>query len=103
MPLTNRPSAEFNTRCVRLLRKRVRDLEGRIEDLQDQLAAIESRLPSSPQEMCPQCRSGRLLVVETQPHPEFSFAGIETHEVRCDHAGCDYTGTRLYDPNAFLR
>lgn len=71
--------------------------------LREQLAAIESRLRLSTQDMCPQCRSGRLLVIETRPHPEFSFAGIEAHQVRCDRAECGYAGTRLYDPSEFLR
>jgi hypothetical protein len=98
-----RPPREPNARSVRLLSKRLKDLEDRIELLQEQLAAVESRLRLSVHDMCPQCRSGRLRVIETAPHPEFGFAGIETHQVRCDRAECGYAGTRLYDPNEFLR
>jgi hypothetical protein len=96
-------SREPSTRSVRLLSKRLKDLEDRIELLHERLAAIESRLRLSAHDMCPQCRGGRLRVVDTSPHPEFGFAGIETHEVRCDRAECGYAGTRLYDPNEFLR
>ena len=78
-------------------------LEDRIEVLQERLTAIESRLRLSMHDMCPQCRSGRLRVIHTSPHPEFGFAGIETHQVRCDRAECGYVGTRLYDPKEFLR
>jgi hypothetical protein len=53
--------------------------------------------------MCPQCRSGRLRVINTSAHPEFGFAGIETHEVRCDRAECGYAGSRLYEPSAVQR
>jgi hypothetical protein len=42
---------------------------------------------------------GIVLVAATA----FGFAGIETHEVRCDRAECGYAGSRLYDPNEFLR
>jgi hypothetical protein len=94
---------EPNTRSVRLLSKRLKNLEDRIEMLQERLAAIEARLRLSAQDMCPQCRRGRLRVIETSPHPEFGFAGIELHQVRCDRAECGYAGTRLYDPNEFLR
>ena len=97
------PPREPSARSVRLLSKRLRDLEDRIEVLHEQLAAVESRLRLSAHDMCPQCRSGRLRVIETAPHPEFGFAGIETHQVRCDRAECGYAGTRLYDPNEFLR
>jgi hypothetical protein len=44
-----------------------------------------------------------LRVINTSAHPEFGFAGIETHEVRCDRAECGYAGSRLYDPSEFLR
>jgi hypothetical protein len=71
--------------------------------LQERLVAIEARLRLSVHDMCPQCRSGRLRVIDTAPHPEFGFAGIETHQVRCDRAECGYAGTRLFDPNEFLR
>jgi hypothetical protein len=98
-----RPPREPSTRSVRLLSKRLKDLEDRIEVLHEQLAAVESRLRLSVHDMCPQCRRGRLRVIETAPHPEFGFAGIETHQVRCDRAECAYAGTRLYDPNEFLR
>jgi hypothetical protein len=98
-----RPPRDPNVRAVRLLSKRLRDLEDRIELLHEQLAAVESRLRLSVHDMCPQCRRGRLRVIETAPHPEFGFAGIETHQVRCDRAECGYAGTRLYDPNEFLR
>jgi hypothetical protein len=98
-----RPPREPNARSVRLLSKQVRDLVDRIELLHERLAAIESRLRLSAHDMCPQCRSGRLRVIETAPHPEFGFAGIETHQVRCDRPECGYAGTRLYDPNEFLR
>ena len=94
---------EPNARSVRLLSRRLRELEDRIETVQERLAAIEARLRLSAQDMCPQCRHGRLRVVETSAHPEFGFAGIETHQVRCDRADCGYAGTRLYDPNEFLR
>jgi hypothetical protein len=98
-----KPSREPSTRSIRLLSKRLKDLEDRVELLHERLAAIESRLRLSVHDMCPQCRGGRLRVVDTSPHPEFGFAGIETHEVRCDRAECGYAGTRLYDPNEFLR
>ena len=98
-----KPPREPNARSVRLLSKRLKDLEDRIEMLHEQLAAVESRLRLSAQDMCPQCRRGRLRVVGTAPHPEFGFAGIEAHEVRCDRAECGYAGSRLYDPNEFLR
>jgi hypothetical protein len=98
-----KPPREPNARSVRLLSKRLKDLEDRIEMLHEQLAAVESRLRLSAHDMCPQCRRGRLRVIDTAPHPEFGFAGIETHEVRCDRAECGYAGTRLYDPNEFLR
>jgi hypothetical protein len=98
-----RPPREPNARSVRLLSKRLKDLEDRIELLQERLAAIEARLRLSAQDMCPQCRRGRLRVIETSAHPEFGFAGIELHQVRCDRAECGYAGTRLYDPNEFLR
>jgi hypothetical protein len=98
-----KPPREPNARSVRLLSKRVKDLEDRIEMLQERLTAIEARLRLSAQDMCPQCRRGRLRVIETSPHPEFGFAGIELHQVRCDRAECGYAGTRLYDPNEFLR
>lgn len=101
--LAPRPPREANTRSVRVLSKRLKDLEDRIELLHERLAAIESRLRLSAHDMCPQCRSGRLRVIDTSPHPEFGFAGIETHEVRCDRAECGYAGTRLYDPTEFLR
>lgn len=94
---------EPNPRSVRLLSKRVRDLEDRLEMLHEQMAAVESRLRLGAQDMCPQCRSGRLRVVQTAPHPEFGFAGIESHQVRCDRSECGYAGSRLYDPNEFLR
>ena len=100
--LTN-PSREPSTRFARLLCKRMKSLEDRIEVLQERLIAIESRLRLSVHDMCPQCRSGRLRVIETAPHPEFGFAGIETHQVRCDRAECGYAGSRLFDPNEFLR
>jgi hypothetical protein len=98
-----RPLREPNARHVRLLSKQVKHLEDRIEVLHERLAGIESRLRLSVHDMCPQCRSGRLRVINTSPHPEFGFAGIETHQVRCDLAECAYAGTRLYDPNEFLR
>jgi hypothetical protein len=98
-----KPSRESSVRLVRVLSKRIRDLEEQIELLDGRLAAVESRLRLSAQDTCPQCRGGRLRVVDTSPHPEFGFAGIETHEVRCDRAECGYAGTRLYDPNEFLR
>jgi hypothetical protein len=98
-----KPPREPNARSVRLLSKRLKELEDRIETLHERLAAIEARLRLSAQDMCPQCRRGRLRVIETSPHPEFGFAGIETHQVRCDRAECGYAGTRLYDPNEFLR
>ncbi len=103
VPAATRPPREPSTRSVRLLSKRLKDLEDRIERLHEQLAAVESRLRLSVHDMCPQCRRGRLRVIETAPHPEFGFAGIETHQVRCDRAECGYAGTRLYDPNEFLR
>ena len=92
-----------NARSVRLLSKQLKGLEGQIELLHERLAAIEARLRLSVHDMCPQCRSGRLRVIDTSPHPEFGFAGIETHQVRCDRAECGYAGTRLYDPKEFLR
>jgi hypothetical protein len=98
-----RPPREPNSRSVRLLSKRLKDLADRIELLQERLAAIEARLRLSAQDMCPQCRRGRLRVIETSAHPEFGFAGIELHQVRCDRGECGYAGTRLYDPNEFLR
>jgi hypothetical protein len=97
------PPREPSTRSARLLCKRMKSLENRIEVLQERLIAIESRLRLSVHDMCPQCRSGRLRVIGTAPHPEFGFAGIETHQVRCDRAECGYAGTRLFDPNEFLR
>jgi hypothetical protein len=103
VPAATRPPREPSTRSVRLLSKRLKDLEDRIEMLHEQLVAVESRLRLSVHDMCPQCRRGRLRVIETAPHPEFGFAGIETHQVRCDRAECGYAGTRLYDPNEFLR
>ena len=98
-----RLSREPTGRSARLLCKRMKQLEDRIEVLHERLAALESRLRLSAHDMCPQCRSGRLRVTETAPHPEFGFAGIETHQVRCDRADCGYAATRLYDPNEFLR
>jgi hypothetical protein len=98
-----KPPRDPNARSIRLLSKRLKELEGRIGMLQERLAAIEARLRLGAQDMCPQCRRGRLRVVETSPHPEFGFAGIETHQVRCDRPECGYAGTRLYDPNEFLR
>jgi hypothetical protein len=98
-----KPPREPSARSVRLLSRRLKDLEDQIEMLHERLAAIESRLRLSAQDMCPQCRSGRLRVTDTSLHPEFGFAGIETHRVRCDRAECGYAGTRLYDPNEFLR
>jgi hypothetical protein len=98
-----KPPRDPNARSIRLLSKRLKEVEGRIEMLQERLAAIEARLRLGAQDMCPQCRRGRLRVVETSPHPEFGFAGIETHQVRCDRPECGYAGTRLYDPNEFLR
>jgi len=98
-----RPPREPNARSIRLLSKGLKELEDRVELLQERLAAIEARLRLSAQDMCPQCRRGRLRVIETSPHREFGFAGIETHQVRCDRAECGYAGTRLYDPNEFLR
>jgi hypothetical protein len=103
MGAATRTPRDPSTRSVRLLSKRLKDLEDRIEVLHEQLAAVESRLRLSVHDMCPQCRRGRLRVIETAPHPEFGFAGIETHQVRCDRADCAYAGTRLYDPNEFLR
>jgi hypothetical protein len=94
---------EPNVRSVRLLSKQIKVLEDRIEILHERLAAIESRLRLSVHDMCPQCRSGRLRVINTAAHPEFGFAGIETHEVRCDRAECGYAGSRLHDPSEFLR
>jgi hypothetical protein len=98
-----KPPREPIARSVRLLSKRLKDLEDQIEMLHERLAAIESRLRLSTQDMCPQCRSGRLRVIDTSLHPDFGFAGIETHQVRCDRAECGYAGSRLYDPNEFLR
>jgi hypothetical protein len=92
-----------NARSVRLLSKHIRSLEEQIEVLHERLSAIEARLRLSVHDLCPQCRKGRLRVIETSPHPEFGFAGIETHQVSCDRAECGYAGTRLYDPNEFLR
>jgi len=97
------PPREPSARSARLLCKRMKHLEDRIEVLHERLAALESRLRLTAHDMCPQCRSGRLRVIETAPHPEFGFAGIETHQVRCDRAECGYAGTRLFDPNEFLR
>lgn len=97
------PSREPSARSARLLCKRMKGLEDRIEVLQERLLAIESRLRLSVHDMCPQCRNGRLRVIDTAPHPEFGFAGIETHQVRCDRPECGYAGTRLFDPNEFLR
>ena len=96
-----RPAEDGRDRLA--IRPYPRELEERMETMQERLAAIEARLRLSAQDMCPQCRRGRLRVVETSPHPEFGFAGIETHQVRCDRADCGYAGTRLYDPNEFLR
>ena len=42
-------------------------------------------------------------MVATAPHPEFGFAGVEQHEVRCGAAGCGHSDTRLYDPRDYLR
>lgn len=103
MAVSTRGTRDPNARSVRLLCKHIRDLESRIEVLHDRLAAIEARLRLSVHDLCPQCRKGRLRVIETSAHPEFGFAGIETHQVRCDRAECAYAGTRLYDPNEFLR
>jgi hypothetical protein len=98
-----KPVREPRIRSVRLLCKQIKVLEGQIEVLHERLTAIEARLRLSAHDMCPQCRSGRLRVIETSSHPEFGFAGIETHQVRCDRPECGYAGTRLYDPNEFLR
>lgn len=103
MKASPRVARETGQRSARLLTKHIKDLEDQIGTLHDRLAAVEARLRLKVQDVCPQCRKGRLQVIQTAPHPDFEFAGIETHQVRCDRAECGYTGTRLYDPNEYLR
>lgn len=74
-----------------------------LERLEKRVAALEAeRTSRGRSRKCPRCQASTLEVITTGPHPEFGFAGIEEHEVRCDSPGCGYRGKRLYDPNDYI-
>ena len=71
--------------------------------LEKRVGALEAEvMPRHRSRKCPRCQASTLEVVATGPHPEFGFAGIEQHEVRCDSPRCGYRGHRLYDPNDYI-
>ena len=74
-----------------------------LERLEQRVARLEAELAPHRSRKCPRCGGLTLEVAATAPHPEFGFAGVEQHEVRCGAAGCGYSGTRLYDPRDYLR
>jgi hypothetical protein len=74
-----------------------------LKRLEKRVAALEAELaPPNRTRKCPRCQDFTLELVATGPHPEFGFAGIEQHEVRCGSPTCGYRGTRLYDPNNYI-
>jgi hypothetical protein len=45
---------------------------------------------------CPICDEGELLVISEMVHPDFGFAGVKVHSMKC--AGCGHQTTRDFDP-----
>jgi hypothetical protein len=90
VPWPDPPTASAFYRLVALVMR----LEQRMEALE-----AES-VPPHRSRKCPCCHQLSLVVVASDPHPEFGTDGIEQHDVRC---GCGYQATRLYDPRDFLR
>ncbi|HET6518992.1 MAG TPA: hypothetical protein VFG47_04125 [Geminicoccaceae bacterium] len=74
-----------------------------LERLERRVALLEAELAPHRSRKCPRCGGLTLAVVATMLHPEFGFAGVEQHEVRCGAAGCSHSDTRLYDPRDYLR
>jgi hypothetical protein len=69
--------------------------------LEQRMEALEAEsVPLHRSRKCPCCHQLSLVVVASQPHPQFGTDGVEQHDVRC---GCGYRGPRLYDPRDFLR
>jgi hypothetical protein len=78
-------------------------MTGFLKRLEQRVAVLEAELaPPHRSRKCPRCQGLTLELVATGPHPEFGFAGIEQHEVRCGSPTCGYRGTRLYDPNNYI-
>lgn len=72
-----------------------------VEHLNQRVETLESELvPLHRARKCPCCHRLSLAVVATRPHPELGAEGIEQHEVRCS---CGYQGSRLYDPQDYVR
>jgi hypothetical protein len=78
-------------------------MTGYLKRLEKRVRALEAALESVDRtRRCPCCQDLTLEVIATGLHPEFGFAGIEQHEVRCGSPTCGYRGTRLYDPNNYI-
>lgn len=79
----------------------LRALRAELEDLRCRVAWLETELDRRHPPWCPRCREGPLEVVGRRPHPEFGFADVEEHTMRC--TGCGHTEARLHDPRHYLR
>jgi hypothetical protein len=82
--------------------KRVEAAPQRIDELESRIAALErglaslSNQPKLPQgRICPICH-GELKVIKELEHPEFGFAGVKIHMMKCSK--CDYAGERNFSP-----
>ncbi|WP_417497980.1 hypothetical protein [Maricaulis sp.] len=82
--------------------KRMRATPDRVDELERRLKAVESRLTRAPGDpslpLCPICRSGRLKTIDIKPDPQFAFAGLQIHTLKCDDEACGHSETRQVDP-----
>lgn len=74
-------------------RQEIHDRDQAIRELEEKLSDATSG------EKCPLCGTGRLKVVSVRPHPQFAFAGIQEHTLRCENSECKHSEKRKHDPD----
>jgi hypothetical protein len=88
-------------KAVSGLPKRIAELERRIDALESERLADKraaSQVPSA--RICPIC-SATMKVISETAHPQFDFAGVKIHNMRCDE--CGQTASRDFRPGTGYR
>ena len=70
--------------------------ELKISELRSEIEGLKSG------DICPSCRSGRLNVTATKPHPTFGELGILERIMTCEDPSCGHSEPVLHDPSNIL-
>ncbi len=84
-------------KALREMPKRVAELEARVQKLEAEKAAAP---PKPTGRECPMCGAEMKVLAETG-HPQFSFAGVKVHTMKCDV--CEHTASRDFTPGKGYR